>query len=218
MGLLVGLVLLLPQPATGSCFTHRFTLLNSNPCERRCPVVPGPVTVRLLEVCSECMRVSTSTLTISDMLAVLSDVRESQLGQVIEVKKYACPHSCLCFLAAAAAKACSMVCFPFCSASSAVRFLSLLAALLHALHCVPAAYHLLLCVLPHLHGPPTTSAWLGQPAGRPPCRPELPQTLSDQGLELGMVEQAVEMLELLPAQLQLLNPRGGHPVCLLRHN
>ncbi len=39
---------------------------------------------------------------------------------------------------------------------------------------------------------------------------ELPQTLADQGLELVVVEQAVEVLELLPAQLQLLNPQSRH--------
>jgi hypothetical protein len=36
---------------------------------------------------------------------------------------------------------------------------------------------------------------------------ELPQALSDQWLELGVVQQAVEMLELLPTQLQLLSPQ-----------
>ncbi len=35
---------------------------------------------------------------------------------------------CFCFLAAAAANSCVMLCFPFCSACCALRFLSLLAA------------------------------------------------------------------------------------------
>jgi hypothetical protein len=36
---------------------------------------------------------------------------------------------------------------------------------------------------------------------------ELPQALSDQGLELGVVEQVVEVLERLPTQQQLLSPQ-----------
>ncbi len=39
---------------------------------------------------------------------------------------------------------------------------------------------------------------------------ELPEALSNQGLELGVVQKAVEVLELLPAQLQLLNPQAGN--------
>jgi hypothetical protein len=38
---------------------------------------------------------------------------------------------------------------------------------------------------------------------------ELPKALSDQGLELGVVQKAVEMHELLPTQLHLLSPQAS---------
>jgi hypothetical protein len=115
-------------------------------------------------------------------------------------------HSCFCFLAAAAAKACSMVCFPFCSASCALRFLSLTSAWLHALHFVPAAYHLWLCVLLH---------WATE---RPALnlhssRFELSAFIREQR---GIATAAIAHLE--PHCLRVLQANGGHVRLSIRNS